>query len=328
LERLQHFKDASVPMAAGQTRTTAATGGAKAPTPAGYRPSERLDFSRIRALVGDHSPMIRTFVRNGLQSMGVRQITETSTMLDFHGAANGGGHDLIVVNSELENSDACALVRDIRAGQLGGDPFVVVMLVLTNGDEEHVRWAVDSGADDMLLVPFAPNQLMSKVGKLAERRKPFVVTHDYIGPDRRSAERMNERSAERFSVPNPVAARAANAPEARYAARLTATRRDMELERLRRLATHLPWGTGELFQSLREGRADPTEVFRQAHRLSVIAGELAARAGDTTPAPTREALDHFMRRLNTLRDTPEDLSEAHVTALDELGRRIRDAFTD
>ena len=39
-------------------------------------------------------------------------------------------------------------------------------------------------SDDLLLMPVAPAQVMTRIDNLMQGRKPFIVTHDYIGPDR------------------------------------------------------------------------------------------------------------------------------------------------
>ena len=52
-------------------------------------------------------------------------------------------------------------------------------------DQGLIGRVIDFGADDLLLRPFSATLLESRIRVHAERRKDFVTTSDYVGPDRR-----------------------------------------------------------------------------------------------------------------------------------------------
>lgn len=56
-----------------------------------------------------------------------------------------------------------------------------------------------------------PKHLLDRVDHLAHGRKLFVVTHDYIGPDRRRGVRPEMPSAPLIEVPNPLKVKAGSA---------------------------------------------------------------------------------------------------------------------
>ena len=63
----------------------------------------------------------------------------------------------------------------------------------------------------MLATPLVPGLLFQRIDMFAQTRKPFIVTFDYVGPERRIDLRAGEAEPQPpFVVPNPVRARAMN----------------------------------------------------------------------------------------------------------------------
>ncbi len=179
-------------------------------------PQAKIDYSKIKTLVCEPSAIIRQGIRLALNHMGVREVKEASTFLAAHKACEEGDHHFLILNKEIEQNDATFIHRDLRVGKLGRDPFILTVMILSSREEPSVRSAMDSGPDDLLLIPFAPDQIMTRLKVLVERRKPFVVTYDYIGPDRRAAPRPGATSATQFHMPNPARAQALSVPQDLY----------------------------------------------------------------------------------------------------------------
>jgi hypothetical protein len=73
-----------------------------------------------------------------------------------------------------------------------------------------VQRALNCGADDLITRPFSVDFLRARLRTHAEARKSFVVTWDYIGPDRRRA-RPPQPAPNLFEVPNLLLAKAQDA---------------------------------------------------------------------------------------------------------------------
>ena len=98
---------------------------------------------------------------------------------------------------------------------------------------------VNSGADDLLLRPFSTALLGSRIEAHIERRKGFVITTDYVGPDRRKRRQARRSNAEMFDPPNSLKMKAkekltADAIAKRLDAELKAARDKLNSEKLRR----------------------------------------------------------------------------------------------
>ena len=54
-----------------------------------------------------------------------------------------------------------------------------------DANADVIRNAAACGVDDILAAPISPADLFGRIKTFVSKRKPFVVTSDYIGPDRR-----------------------------------------------------------------------------------------------------------------------------------------------
>ena len=247
-------------------------------------------FESVRLLIADPSPIVRTGLKGALFAQGFRAITDTTSYVKLHDLLAQDSVDLLITSSTLENNETAYLIQQTRHHRLGSNPFVVVIMLLANAEPPYVRKAIDSGADDLLLMPVAPEQLMTRITKLAERRKPFVVTHDYVGPDRRGKNRQFEHSAATLLVPNPMRARIRGGMDG---TRLTAQIRDsagaLNHMQIERHAAQVVWLVSHIGASIRDGAAEPGTLVVHTAKLVATAEDMIRRIKET-PAEAHAAI--------------------------------------
>ncbi|CAA7627727.1 Response regulator consisting of a CheY-like receiver domain and a winged-helix DNA-binding domain [Candidatus Terasakiella magnetica] len=285
-----------------------------------------LDLSKVKALVCEPSGIIRQGIRLALNNVGIRDIIEANTFLAAHKACEEGDHHFLVLNQEIEANDSSYILRELRTGQLGRDPFILTVMLLSSREEPKVRAAIDSGPDDLLLIPFAPDQLMNRLRVLVERRKPFVVTHDYIGPDRRSGARPGATSATQFQVPNPVRSRGTGVPLDRYDRQKHDAIQTIAVERIKRLAATLEWECNALTVSMRDSTMTPESSFRSLAKLESVTEELSLRVRKFLGHAT-DSIDAFLSHCHELKSRPSKLGFGEVEALSQSGRKITSTYT-
>jgi DNA-binding response OmpR family regulator len=139
-----------------------------------------------------------------LRSHGLRNQFDAHTANGLRTGFRNGDMDLIITTPEVMAGDLGPTLQKMRHSRLGENPFVVVITLVDNADPDLVRQLIEAGADDVLLLPIAPSALMERLDGFVIGRKPFVVTHDYVGPDRRLGDRIDSQPAATLEVPNPV----------------------------------------------------------------------------------------------------------------------------
>lgn len=242
--------------------------------------------------------MVRTGLRAALHSFGFRSTTDTSSFVKLHDMLEQDAIDLLVTSSELEGNDVNWLIQELRNQRLGTNPFVVVIVLLASAEPDYVKRVIDSGADDLILTPVVPDQLMIRIEKLARTRKPFVITHDYTGPDRRTKARAFEsHSAPMLDVPNPLKERVQGGLDGtRMAVAIRETGLTLNRLKIERYAVQIDWLVSHISATIRDGMAESDQSLVVYTSRLVHVSEDMIRRMKGSPAegyipPVAELLD-------------------------------------
>jgi hypothetical protein len=122
------------------------------------------------------------------------------------------------------------MIQMLRQGTHGYNPFIVIIVTAWEKTNTLVSRVLNSGADDLILRPFSTKLMGERIEAHIERRKGFVITHDYVGPDRRR-DTSRVSSVELFEPPNSLKMKA----KERLSAEETTARLDTELRTARDL---------------------------------------------------------------------------------------------
>jgi DNA-binding response OmpR family regulator len=148
----------------------------------------KTDKSKIRTVevfIADGNEAVRDGLRSGLRAAGFKRLLTFSSIEALTKGLQTGTPDFLIVAGNL-GTKAFRLVKDVRKGALGRNPFLMVTLLLGNtAGLDQVRRALSSGADDIITGPIAPGVLLERISFMAFHRPPFISTTDYLGPERR-----------------------------------------------------------------------------------------------------------------------------------------------
>ena len=170
--------------------------------------SHRAD---IEIYHGDpQSELLRT-IRDTMNYEGFRRTVGFSGLDGVRAALNDGMPDLLVLDTKFDGGEVCSTVNELRHNELGKNPFVPVIVTTWEPSSELINDLSNCGADAVLVKPFAPKQLMDRMGALANNRQPFVVTSDYVGPDRNKGS-IQDSKLPLIAVPNTLRNKANGEP--------------------------------------------------------------------------------------------------------------------
>ncbi|OIQ98380.1 regulator of RpoS [mine drainage metagenome] len=285
------------------------------------------DFSKVEALVAVDNPGLRQGLREALRRIGCKQIVEAVNGLQVQRALAENAFDLMVMVSEMENLFLGELVRDLRHNRLGRHPFPLVVMLSTMAEFDYVRRLVDCGPDDVLLMPVAPDSMLSRMRTLVLARKPFVVTHDYVGPDRRKNHRpsVGGESAPMLEVPNPVAAKVYRIDETGLERDILQVRQRLNLLKIERHGVQISWLEKQLLQLFSAQQPDERLIRLHSLHLADIAEDVLARSA----AWQDKALEQACRQMQDVAHRVGDAGRAAMgPLLDELSQGCRAAAAE
>lgn len=122
-------------------------------------------------LVVDDDPHIREVVRFTLENGG-HQVIEAQNGAEALATYAAKAVELIVLDIVMPESDGLTVCRTIRAG---AKPNVPIMFVSSRDDELDRVLGLEMGADDYMVKPFSPRELLARV-KAMLRRNAAQVT--------------------------------------------------------------------------------------------------------------------------------------------------------
>ncbi len=82
------------------------------------------------------------------------------------------------------------------------NPFAIIVVTAWTPSAALTTEILSAGADGILLRPFSAALLDQRIRTHVLQQKPFIVTNDYIGPERRAVGRPS--SAASFTPPNSL----------------------------------------------------------------------------------------------------------------------------
>lgn len=168
----------------------------------------RNDRELVRIVVADPDRHLRMALRQAFLYAGFKSVQDVGTVETLKEVLEEGTPDLLLVAAKLPDGDGCAVVRNLRHSKVGRNPFLSVIVTAWPEECEDVGRMINSGTDHVVLKPVAPLAVFERMEAIIERRRPFVATATYLGPDRRTNTRPEDAEIPLFEVPNTLRMRA------------------------------------------------------------------------------------------------------------------------
>lgn len=158
---------------------------------------------RSRTLVALPDAASRRNLRKIIQDAGYTHCREVGTLPELAEKLATAEIDMVITTLNDRGWDSSPIIKKIRRGNLG-NPFIIIMVMLDDPSPSVVNRVVNCGADDLLLAPWLDRLVLGRLETLLHGRKRFLVTHDYVGPERRNQQRPGAGTAPTLEVPNPM----------------------------------------------------------------------------------------------------------------------------
>lgn len=281
----------------------------------------------LKVVLAEPKLTIRKEFLEELQALGCTDVIQTGNLADVYKAFEAGGVDVLIGDTTMPEGDLSAAIRDIRHGKLGDNPFIIAMALISKGDTGKLEGVINSGVDDIQMKPITTGDLRKRILGLANGRKKFVVTTDYVGPDRRPKGAVVPGTIEvpLIKVPNPLqmrfSGRMGDTASARAIANAVVVVNEQKVERH---AYSVNW-LMEKISKMQSGElpADAVDMTAQLDRLHKIAGDISARLHGTTYEHAKEMCMTLEQMSDVLKKSPELAGKDEVYLLQRLTQVIR-----
>ena len=289
----------------------------------------KKEYSYEEADVALYDPnmRMRTLMRGMLLTIGFRAINEARNADEVVGIMKVNAVDLLIIDLDHEPDQICNVVRDIREGTVGANPYIVIIGLTWKPEKEMISRSLGTGLDDLIAKPISPKILSERATNLIRNRKKFVVTPDYIGPDRRGKERQIEGDLDPIKVPNTLRHKATGDKEAVADTQaLDAMQHQVNTHRIYRLAKEICGESERLENEVgasKDGRA-PSWNYRDMTQKITTVSQLIAAEKIEILGPIAESMQAAIKSMYAA----EQPSARHFSIMRLHGEAIGEAIKD
>jgi DNA-binding response OmpR family regulator len=141
----------------------------------------------MQVMLADPQTEIRSWLKVGLTHAGLVNNMHTGTLEGVADAMEQSiGSDILICEMGLGDGQVMELTSNVCHNDLGKNPFLCVIFISWESQAQDVIRMINCGKDHLVTVPLSPEQILSRVFSMVHHRLPFVLTADYVGPDRRT----------------------------------------------------------------------------------------------------------------------------------------------
>jgi two-component system chemotaxis response regulator CheY len=138
----------------------------------------------IHILVVEDDSMMRKLLREMLKVVGFSQITTVQDGFKALEILRAETVDMVITDWRMAGMDGLTLTYKVRAAT-DVDRFMPVLMLTGKGERADVEAARDAGITEYLIKPFAAESLFTRITRIIDEPRKFVLATSYKGPDRR-----------------------------------------------------------------------------------------------------------------------------------------------
>lgn len=292
-----------------------------------------MSWEDVDILLVDAEVQLRQGLRNILMQEGYRGVKDVSTVAAARDSIRKAPPDLLVVDSRMPDGDSIDMIEDIRHKRLGSNPFITIIVMVWSPNRDTVDRITRCGVDDLLVKPISPAKLMERINYLAGNRKPFVVTSEYIGPDRRSGrtpkdgEEALHADVPTIEVPNTLGAKSRGQAVDFVELQEMVNNAMYEIndQRLKRHSYRIASIVNQIVPAYQQKRVTPA-VQREVVRLSDIAKEISERLEDSDFGHVTDLCETLDAITTAIRRDPKSPDPRDIDLLKALSDAIVVSF--
>ncbi len=137
-------------------------------------------------LVADSDYQLSKVFQKTLQDMGFSNVTLAGTGQKALEFLQKKSFDLLITEWNLQKLDGLSLVKSVRRNPSSPDPTLPIIMLTGRAEQADVVTARNAGVNEYVVKPFTAKTIFTRLERLVENPRHFIVSTNFVGPDRRS----------------------------------------------------------------------------------------------------------------------------------------------
>jgi len=281
----------------------------------------------VEVYLGEPNEQVREGMRSIMRDLGMRRVRTFARIGDLVNAIKEVPPDLLIAAADIDTTLFDA-VRDIRHYRIGQNPFLMISVLVNPQTEGAVKRAILAGADDVMIKPVAPGKMLDRVAHVTMNRLPFIVTNDYLGPERRKEGDARPSNIRQLIVVNTLRAKVEGKriSPAELSRAVDGNMKEVMAARLDSHGLKLGWVCSHILKAYQENRIDK----ELEERLLILVGVLedAARTAGAIGEPDLlQICTQMARQVEEMADSYQNPTSQQLGTIQKLTKAFELAKT-
>lgn len=139
----------------------------------------------VKILIADADKYMARVLKQNLLAMGFGHVLHVADGRDAELALKARSFDILLTEWSMPNMDGIDLVGQLRHDDHSPSKTLPIIMLTGRGERSDVAMARDSGISEFVVKPFSSQTLFSRLEQLVDYPRGFVLSPNYVGPDRR-----------------------------------------------------------------------------------------------------------------------------------------------
>lgn len=146
---------------------------------------KKHSLEKVHILLVDSDVRMAGVVVQNLQAMGFRKTHHVRNGAKALEYLSEHTVDILITEWTMPQMDGLELVRYLRQEKGSPNRTIPIIMLTAKGEVMDVTTARDVGITEFVVKPFSAHTLFSRLEQLIDNPRPFVLSKEYTGPDRR-----------------------------------------------------------------------------------------------------------------------------------------------
>ncbi len=164
-----------------------------------YAHSNRGRLQQFEVLIADPDTRLARLVRYVLEDFGFRHIHTARSGMEAIELLRHKAIDFVIAEWPLEPAPSINFVHHIRHMEEEALRDIPIILLTARAEQHDVERARDSGVTEFVVKPFTASTLSHRITQVIDHPRAFVISRDFIGPERRRHAASQEADKRRLS---------------------------------------------------------------------------------------------------------------------------------
>lgn len=154
-------------------------------------------LKNYRILVVDADLNLAQVLKTMLNDMGFSDVHLTRSGAEAIKLIHKQAFDFIITEWNTEQIDGIGLIEFIRRNPRSPNPTLPIIMLTGRAEQIDVTLARNYGINEYVIKPFTVKSIYSRLERIIEHPRSFVVSKGFVGPDRRVKDKKTETKEER-----------------------------------------------------------------------------------------------------------------------------------